>query len=199
MAYSYTYANWSTPHSGSWTKLAERLPDSASILELGSFEGGSACWFSDNIMDHPESTLTCVDTWAGGEEVTRSGLPFDFEIIKTNFFSNIAQSKNASKVEVIKGDSSIVLPTLMTQGRKFDLVYIDASHVGIDVLFDAVLSYKMLNKHGFILLDDYDNKMATQDKTLRPRTAIDSLITVLGYRVESSRTNSNQLWIRKME
>ena len=31
------------------------------MLEIGCFEGLSACAFSDNILNHPESTLDCVD------------------------------------------------------------------------------------------------------------------------------------------
>ena len=31
------------------------------ILEIGSFEGASACYFSNNFLNNPKSTLTCID------------------------------------------------------------------------------------------------------------------------------------------
>lgn len=31
------------------------------ILEIGCFEGMSACFFSDNFLDNKDSTLDCVD------------------------------------------------------------------------------------------------------------------------------------------
>lgn len=34
----------------------------------GAFEGASMTWILDNLMSHPESTLTSVDTLEGGIE-----------------------------------------------------------------------------------------------------------------------------------
>ncbi len=37
-------------------------------LEIGVFEGRSTVWLLENILTHPSSTLTYVDTFAGGAE-----------------------------------------------------------------------------------------------------------------------------------
>ncbi len=37
----------------------------------------------------------------------------------------------------------------------FDIIYIDASHEGRDVIADAVMSWKLLNPGGIMIFDDY--------------------------------------------
>ena len=45
----------------------------------------------------------------------------------------------ADRVEKIKGSSTSVLPELGIAGRRFDLAYVDGSHMAADVYSDAVL------------------------------------------------------------
>jgi hypothetical protein len=40
------------------------------ILEIGSKEGSSATYFSDHILDHPESSIVCVDPFDGSNPTT---------------------------------------------------------------------------------------------------------------------------------
>jgi hypothetical protein len=37
--------------------------DEIHILEIGSFEGESAVWFSENLLNNKNSTITCIDPW----------------------------------------------------------------------------------------------------------------------------------------
>ena len=39
--------------------------------------------------------------------------------------------------------------------EKFDLIYIDGNHHSDNVLRDARISFKLLNKEGFIVFDDF--------------------------------------------
>ena len=39
--------------------------------------------------------------------------------------------------------------------QKFDLIYIDGSHYAKDVYEDAINSFKILNKGGFLIFDDF--------------------------------------------
>ena len=51
-----------------WTQLTPMLPEGKrSFLEIGSFEGRSAVWIIENMMN-PGDWIDCVDTWKGGEE-----------------------------------------------------------------------------------------------------------------------------------
>lgn len=37
-------------------------------LQVGSFEGASALWFAEHLLQHPDSALICLDTWEGGHD-----------------------------------------------------------------------------------------------------------------------------------
>ena len=54
------------------------------ILEIGCFEGLSACGFSDNIMSHPGSTLDCLDPFilSGTDEKITTNNKKIFIIVK---------------------------------------------------------------------------------------------------------------------
>jgi predicted O-methyltransferase YrrM len=203
--YQHTFANggWSTIHHGVWRKLFGRLSsrgEPVRILEIGCFEGQSACWYVDNVMDHPDSTLCCVDTWGGGEEFQRSKSlqHIDFAVVEQNFMTNIARSKYPEKVSVMKSDSHRALAQLYMQGYVFDYIYIDGSHRAFDVLLDAALAFKMLRVHGFLVFDDYNNQMSTSDETLRPRPGIDALVRTLGKHAVGSKTSQNQFFLKKL-
>ena len=45
--------------------------------------------------------------------------------------------------------------TQLSEGEKYDFVYIDASHEPDDVMIDAVLSFELLKQNGLIIFDDY--------------------------------------------
>jgi hypothetical protein len=65
------------------------------VLEIGSFEGCSSCFFSDILLNHKESTMICVDPFiSDGCSLVNSNN------LKNVFFSNIKKSKNNIKVVV---------------------------------------------------------------------------------------------------
>jgi hypothetical protein len=39
------------------------------VLELGSWEGNSACWLASHVCFRTGDELVCVDSFAGGDEV----------------------------------------------------------------------------------------------------------------------------------
>jgi len=59
----------------------------------------------------------------------------------------------------------------------FDLIYIDASHYAVDVLTDAVLSFKLLKGGGMMIFDDY---LWAGDENIvyYPKIAIDAFTNV---------------------
>lgn len=137
------------------------IGDKIRILEIGSFEGRSACWFSDNVLDHPQSDLICVDTFRGGDEhqkFLQTEHPdalneFLGKVdLEATFWRNVMKSKNGTKVFSYKGESRHILGTL---NGKFDLIYIDGSHHSEDALLDGVNAWHLLNEGGAMVFDDY--------------------------------------------
>ena len=174
------------------------------VLELGSFEGRSTTWILNNLMDHPSSRMTAVDTFAGGMEHRepdsdgagngRYALPS----LEERFRRNVSRCEHAAnKLRVLKMSSDDALLQLRQEGCRFDFIYIDASHVAIDVLHDAVLSWRMLEEGGSLVFDDYSWQGYLED-CYNPRIAIDSFISCAAPEAETEETES-QLWVRKVK
>lgn len=170
------------------------------ILELGSFEGASTTWLLDNLMDHPESRLTAIDTFQGGMEHTEGpdgvdnyGLPS----LEKRFQANVSKSKHPNKLRVMKMRSQEALLELRSEGHQFDFIYVDASHVAIDVLHDAVNCWFMLKALGALVFDDVSWKGYLED-CYNPRIAIEAFLRCAEPEVESEETES-QMWVRKVQ
>ncbi|CAM9470985.1 unnamed protein product, partial [Laminaria digitata] len=95
-------------------------------LQIGSFEGGSALWFAQHLLKHPESNLMCLDTWEGSPEISGVDMPS----VERRFRSNMAKMGKTDQIRVVKGDSLLSLSSLVAAGRSssFDVIYVDASH-----------------------------------------------------------------------
>jgi hypothetical protein len=129
------------------------------IVEIGIFEGASTCWWSDNLLDHPGSQLYSIDPFTGSEEhhasdSMRQLLP----TLEATARRNIEQSKNASKVNIIKGCSWDVFPILSKfLDQKVDILYIDGAHDAVSICRDSSLFYPLVKPGGAIIWDDYAN------------------------------------------
>lgn len=144
--------DWFTKNIPIWEKvLADFKGKPIHAVELGSYEGRSAIWLLENILTHPEATLTCVDSWEGGVDFTEYGTKPDWEAVKEKFCNNV--EKYGTKVAVYEGDTTEFL--LTHQDEKADLIYVDASHTAADCLTDGVLSHLLLKPGGIIIFDDY--------------------------------------------
>lgn len=116
------------------------------VLEIGSYEGGSATWFQRHLLHHPESRLVCIDPWQGW---TRDG-------VLQRFKANIALYPHAEKVTAIQAEAIEGLALLIANGApKFDFIYIDGDHTAAALLVDVSLSWHLLRVGGLMLLDDY--------------------------------------------
>jgi len=120
-----------------------------SYLEIGSFEGLSAL----NILYHYKNAkVTTVDLWSDSN-INSEPLKVDFKETEEKFDKNL---KDYSFTK-IKKDSVIALRELLRKKLLFDVIYIDGSHNGEDILSDAIESYKLLSIDGLIIFDDISN------------------------------------------
>lgn len=138
-------------------------------LEVGVYEGRSLFWVLENIATHPSSRLTGID------------IELDWSR------ENLEISGAADRIEMIEGRSQAVLRSLAP--KSFDIVYIDGSHRGGDVLVDAVLSWALLRDGGTLIFDDYMWRVRPGKKTvlpmeLRPKEAIDVFLTLFRDQIE---------------
>ena len=140
-----------------WQKHLSRFvhqPD-LEFLEIGSFEGASACWLLKNILTGEGSRLTCVDTFdfAGQGSYYFQDEGSESMSIEDRFDFNIKQTGSAHKVRKLVGCSREVLRGLPFS--TYDFIYIDGSHKAVNVLEDAVLAWPLLKKGGLLTFDDY--------------------------------------------
>jgi len=155
------------------------------ILEIGSYEGASACYLIDSLGSHQEIEIHCIDAWSGleaKEEATANMWP-SCPTIESRFDRNLKISTSRSTYPVAlhkhKKFSDLALCELFLSGKVgyFDFIYIDGSHYSPDVAFDAILSFKLLKAGGIMAFDDYLYAPNSFDPTC-PKYGIDFFINL---------------------
>lgn len=171
-----------------WQQLIPHLPERTetgrNFLEIGSFEGRSAVWIAENMMQEGD-TLTCIDTWEGGEEHSEE----DMDSVYRRFTHNmqLLQTKQPLGLSVRMGTSTQELAFWLVNDLKdslhFDFIYIDGSHVAKDVLTDACMAWPLLKPKGMMVFDDYmwGNP---RDILHRPKPAIDAFCNIFAEEAE---------------
>lgn len=177
--YRFTH-DYFSQNIGQWSKDKARfagLPN-LDFLEIGSFEGRSACWLLQNILTHNSSRITCIDLFEQGRSqgaYETTGLDSNLMSTEDRFDYNIRMTGASHRVEKLKGNSHELLRTLSRS--QYDFIYIDGSHVAKDVLEDAVLAWPLLKTGGVLTFDDYQWR-DEPDPLRRPQIGIDAFLAV---------------------
>ena len=127
-----------------------KLNDNYNILEIGSFEGCSSCFFSDILLNNKNSNLICVDPF-----ITNGISNVDSKNLRNIFYSNIKRSKNYNKVIIEEKYSNDFYRTYT--GNKFNFIYIDGEHSDTQIKTDLEECFKLLEINGIMWCDDYNN------------------------------------------
>jgi predicted O-methyltransferase YrrM len=138
-----------------WDYLIPALENLNSYLEIGCFEGNSACYIADHARG--DLHMTFLDSWEGAPGVIPAHL--DMETAEKNFIANIDKAIDNSPYlvtkRVLKKKSDKGLAQLFLEEQQYDLVYVDANHEGWLALYDAVLAYRLCKIGGTLIFDDY--------------------------------------------
>ncbi len=172
--YQFTQ-DWFSWNAPIWEQHLKHFINTSTLnaLEIGSWEGRSTCWLLDNILTHESNRITCIDTFEGSIEHNL----YDSDYIKSieqRFDFNIARTGVPEKVKKIVGQSHEVMWHLPL--NSYDLVYIDGSHIGSDVLTDTVLAWQLVKVGGLIIFDDYFFSFP-QNPTWNTKIGIDAFMT----------------------
>lgn len=161
--------DWFTVHIPVWERLLEPLEHRAArILELGSFEGLSACYL---LWRLPDAEVTCVDTFQW----------FDIDDLEGRFDRNVGLI-DAQRVRRLTGRTRDMLSRLIDEQAAFDFIYVDASHLALDVLADSAQAWRVLAPGGLIVFDDY--RLDYGDPMLSPTRAIDAFASVVSSQAD---------------
>lgn len=145
-----------------WERHLAHLVGKPNVLgiEIGTLHGDCAVFCAERIANGENSLHCCID------------------INETEFLkNNIAPYKN---IQFIQGRSYDVLrnPHIFLP-ETADYIYVDGSHLAMDVLTDAVLAWPLLKDNGILIFDDYGWGAHTTDEKQKPKLGIDAFL--MGY------------------
>ncbi len=169
--------DWFCGNEKHFSKYLARLVDTpCRILEIGCYEGRATVWMLENIATHPDATVLCIDI---AEQAT--------------FRKNILAARSPEKVRLEIGLSGNLLRSCAT--NTFDFVYVDGSHGTVEVLEDAVFSFRLLKRGGIMGFDDYEWKDSAFPGA-KPKLAINAFLSVYRCKI-TVLWKGYQVWIRK--
>jgi predicted O-methyltransferase YrrM len=154
-------ADWFSNNIPNFEKCMAAAPERRSFLEIGSYEGMSACWLLANGLEEG-GYLTCID-------------PF-FNDMRSVFDKNIREATRLNQVvSTMQMTSYQGLAKLIGMEVAYDFIYIDGNHTAYDTLSDACMSWGLLKQGGVMLFDDYEwNKYP--EPQLNPKIGIDAFL-----------------------
>lgn len=194
--YRYEF-DWFTWHLPNWTRLLADWSGRAPLrcVEIGSWEGRSAVWMLENLLDSEGSVLHAVDPW---------DCPIG-AAVEARFDHNTGLAKSRGTLVKHRGRSEDVLPGFAA--GSIDLVYVDGSHTAADTLSDLALSWRLLPVGGRMICDDYplETGIAFGEEITfppvppleRPKLAIDAFLTCYDGRYRLLHKEW-QVWLEKI-
>lgn len=174
----------------------------STILEIGSYEGAATCYLIEKLSNIKRIEITCIDTWEGGAEHIVEGI--NMSEVERRFDNNINYAINKSSWDSIvikrKGYSEVELAKLFLEGKTnyYDFIYVDGSHATVDVLSDAILSFKLLKTGGMMVFDDYCWASRVKSLDYFPKMAIDAFTTIYGNKLLMVPTLNTQIAVYKL-
>lgn len=168
--------DWVTKEAESWSEILAEFVGQPDIraLEIGSFEGRSACWFLDHVLTGNGALLDCVDSWAGDSvELGESAIPAE-----ARFNRNTAEYKERIRKHKSHSFKWLLRRYESAGSSLYDFIYIDGGHDASCVLDDLTLSWPLLRAGGILICDDY--RWAHPGVARPPRVAIDAFFSCRG-------------------
>ena len=183
--YKFT-EKWFDPMIPNWQNLFSlytHFSHIKDVLEIGCYEGRATIFLCENVLEE-NVNYDVVDTFGGTlEETGMAGTSKRLkknDFIYKNFTHNISFHPQIN-FNINRGFSQNILPNLAQQDKKYDFIYIDASHRADDTFVDAYYAHKMLNPGGLIIFDDFKWKDPNQPHPVNsPELGIGTFFTMYG-------------------
>lgn len=156
---------WTSRNIPHWQPVLDALSADPTVLELGTWEGRTAVMLANYL---PGSRITCVDGFDFGNEGRFDGNVHEF----------------GERIEKVKSHTIPALHNLIWAGRRYELIYVDASHERDLTLIDALMSWKMLKVGGFMIFDDYGMADTDMEDEEKPKTGIDTFLDLQARHLE---------------
>lgn len=118
--------------------------ESSCTLEIGLCYGGSALMFACSHRDlghAPKGQHVALD-------------PYQQTVWDDSGLLTIEKAGLSEYLDFRCSSSALELPRMLERGEKFDLIYVDGSHLFEDVFVDAYFAIRLLSMGGIIAFDD---------------------------------------------
>lgn len=148
-------------------------------------------------MSHADSTFTAVDTFGGSmEHADHPSEEYHVATLEARFRANVGLCAERGKLSIVKARSEDALLELRRQGKTYDVIYIDASHVAFDVLHDGAVAWRMLAEGGLLVFDDY-TWQRYNEAAYNPGMAVDALVACVAPWAVAEAA-ATQMWVTKV-
>jgi len=132
------------------------------LLEIGCFEGLSSVFLADHLLDHPNSTLTCVDPFL---HIDNNDHKQFLNNVENNFDHNVSVCNNANKITVHKTTSDAFFENPANL-KTYNFIYIDGCHEPDFIKRDMENCFAVLKEGGIMWMDDYGGGDGVQIKNM---------------------------------
>ncbi|KAJ1724958.1 hypothetical protein LPJ53_000812 [Coemansia erecta] len=143
---NYVAAMAVTDYQGILQNFFVGLIGAKRILEIGSFTGSSAIYFSNALMRNGVKPGPDAN---GNKPITGLDISEEFT---GHARANIDKAGVTDYVNIIVGDARQSLTSLI--GQTYDIVFIDADKTSYKFYYDTVIKNNMLAKNGLMIVDN---------------------------------------------
>lgn len=159
------------------------------IMEIGTWTGMSVIRL---LQELPSAVATVIDRWDNYEE---NGITMYGKQALDAFQRNVVRARVKHRIKIRQGDSAVVLQEMVREQQSFHFIYVDGSHALLDVFFDCMLAWTLLQSGGVLVIDDYLYRSDPEQDD--PKRGIDTFmnkiqgqykILHMGYRVFLEKT-----------
>lgn len=147
------------------------------FLQIGAYTGDASKWMLEEILSHPDSILTDVDTWEGSDEEQHHAM--DFKDVHTVYTQKVGKYKGTT-LDIHHGKSDDFFRFC---DWKYDFIYIDGDHTAFGVMKDLINAHLCLKPGGIIACDDYQWSEG-KGNYYEPRPAIDAFFNMTRDRMQ---------------
>jgi hypothetical protein len=146
-------------------------PELKNYTEIGAYIGSSSCL----LLQHNFPTnITCIDPLNLHNNHFQVANISQEDLLKNNLNKNNIHNRNIDIKKNYSNDSQL-LNDLNTKNFRTDILFIDGSHLYQDVINDFLNYFKFVNIGGYILFDDYNDKIHGPEV----KTAVDYLVNLI--------------------
>lgn len=162
--------------------LAEQAAAHESIVEIGCFLGRSTRAFADNTPGR----IMAIDTWRDADahpfvgHRSRPDVWLSEDWLFEGFLHNVSDLI-PDKLEVRRRKSLAAAQELAAEGKRFDLVFIDAAHDYENVKADILAWRPLLNPDGLLCGHDFTSKHPGVIQAVRELLPNKQLVDTIWY------------------